>query len=165
MNILYGLLIFLVGLVVGIIVMWPITKNRISQAQGKGKAEGESERATLIERISSRDKQIEVLNSAIIGKDAEIMRLQSEYTKLNSKVAELDTRIAEERKSAQDKLLLLNDAQTKLSDAFKALSAEALTRDISLLWISPKPLWKNIKRARKLISKHGKKRSAILLTR
>jgi len=109
--------------------MWPITKNRISQAQGKGKAEGESERATLIERISSRDKQIEVLNSAIIGKDAEIMRLQSEYTKLNSKVAELDTRIAEERKSAQDKLLLLNDAQTKLSDAFKALSAEALTRN------------------------------------
>jgi DNA recombination protein RmuC len=104
-------------------------KNRIIQAHRKGKAEGETERATLVERISSRDKQIEALNSTIISKETEISRLQSEYTKLNSKVAELDTRIAEERKSAQDKLLLLNDAQTKLSDAFKALSAEALSKN------------------------------------
>jgi DNA recombination protein RmuC len=129
MNLLYGVLIFVVGLIAGTLAMQLIMKNRINQAEGKGKAEGESERATLIERISSRDKQIEVLNSAIIGKDTEITRLQTEYTKLNSKVAELDTRIAEERKSAQDKLLLLNDAQTKLSDAFKALSAEALSKN------------------------------------
>jgi len=129
MNLLYGVLIFVVGLIAGTLAMQLIMKNRINQAEGKGKAEGESERATLIERISSRDKQIEVLNSAIIGKDTEITRLQTEYTKLNRKVAELDTRIAEERKSAQDKLLLLNDAQTKLSDAFKALSAEALSKN------------------------------------
>jgi len=97
MNLLYGVLIFIIGLIAGTIAMQLIMKNRISQAQEKGKAEGESERATLVERIASRDKQIEVLNSAIIGKDAEIARLQSEYTKLNSKVTELDTRIAEER--------------------------------------------------------------------
>jgi len=129
MNLLYGVLIFVVGLIAGTLAMQLIMKNRIIQAHRKGKAEGETERATLVERISSRDKQIEALNSTIISKETEISRLQSEYTKLNSKVAELDTRIAEERKSAQDKLLLLNDAQTKLSDAFKALSAEALSKN------------------------------------
>lgn len=43
-----------------------------------------------------------------------------------AKLAELDTRLAGERKAAEEKLALLNDAQQKLSDAFKALSSEAL---------------------------------------
>ncbi|HEX8010545.1 MAG TPA: DNA recombination protein RmuC, partial [Casimicrobiaceae bacterium] len=43
-----------------------------------------------------------------------------------AKLAELETRLAEERKAAEQKLSLLNDAQAALSDAFKALSAEAL---------------------------------------
>jgi DNA recombination protein RmuC len=43
-----------------------------------------------------------------------------------AKVAELETRMIEERKASQDKLALLDDAQRKLSDAFKVLSSEAL---------------------------------------
>jgi DNA recombination protein RmuC len=43
-----------------------------------------------------------------------------------ARIAELETRLTEERKAAQDKLTLLNKAQTALADAFKALSADAL---------------------------------------
>jgi DNA recombination protein RmuC len=43
-----------------------------------------------------------------------------------ARITELETRLTEERKAAQEKLLLLNKAQTALSDAFKALSADAL---------------------------------------
>ena len=40
--------------------------------------------------------------------------------------AVLQTRLEEERKANQEKLTLLNNAETKLADAFKALSADAL---------------------------------------
>src|SRR5215217_2780570 len=40
--------------------------------------------------------------------------------------AVLQTRLEEERKASQDKITLLNNAEAKLADAFKALSADAL---------------------------------------
>ena len=40
--------------------------------------------------------------------------------------AELETKLREEQKSSQEKLSLLNIAQQKLADKFKALSADAL---------------------------------------
>ena len=40
--------------------------------------------------------------------------------------ARLETRLEEERKASQDKITLLNNAEAKLADAFKALSADAL---------------------------------------
>jgi len=40
--------------------------------------------------------------------------------------AVLQTRLEEERKAHQEKLVLLNNAESKLADAFKALSADAL---------------------------------------
>lgn len=40
--------------------------------------------------------------------------------------AVLQTRLEEERKANQEKITLLNNAETKLADAFKALSADAL---------------------------------------
>src|SRR4026207_674729 len=40
--------------------------------------------------------------------------------------AVLKTRLEEERKASQEKLTLLNNAEVKLADAFKALSADAL---------------------------------------
>jgi len=40
--------------------------------------------------------------------------------------AELETTLAKERRASEEKLQLLSEAQTALSDAFKALSAEAL---------------------------------------
>ena len=40
--------------------------------------------------------------------------------------AVLQTRLEEERKANQEKITLINNAETKLADAFKALSADAL---------------------------------------
>lgn len=51
---------------------------------------------------------------------------QSEASVLRVLNAELETTIAKERKLSEEKLGLLSEAQTTLSDAFKALSAEAL---------------------------------------
>src|SRR5215510_1333078 len=40
--------------------------------------------------------------------------------------AVMQTRLEEERKASQEKLTLINNAESKLADAFKALSADAL---------------------------------------
>ncbi|HEY5996778.1 MAG TPA: DNA recombination protein RmuC [Candidatus Deferrimicrobiaceae bacterium] len=51
---------------------------------------------------------------------------ESEKSALAARIAALDAQIAEERKAAQKSADLLADAQARLSDAFKALSREAL---------------------------------------
>lgn len=48
-----------------------------------------------------------------------------------ARVAELEARLEAERAAAAEKLALLDDARTKLSDAFRALSADALARSSS----------------------------------
>jgi DNA recombination protein RmuC len=45
------------------------------------------------------------------------------------RLAALETRLAEERKAAEEKMALLQSAEAKLSDAFKALSSDALQRN------------------------------------
>lgn len=59
-------------------------------------------------------------------KEEEVQLLQAEGMILKRNIAELETRQAEQAKAAKDKMELLLDAQHKLSESFKALSAEAL---------------------------------------
>ncbi len=58
--------------------------------------------------------------------EASLGALQEENETLLKRLAELEARAEEERKATAEKLALLEDARTKLSDAFKALSADAL---------------------------------------
>jgi DNA recombination protein RmuC len=62
------------------------------------------------------------LESATRQKDEEISQLQAECTKLTVDLARLN----EQQKTAEEKIALLNEAREKLSDEFKALSADAL---------------------------------------
>ena len=73
-----------IGLVVGTVSLWLITRTKLKYEFERGRAEGETERARL------------------------------------------ETRLEEERKASQEKLTLLNSAEARLADAFKALSADAL---------------------------------------
>jgi DNA recombination protein RmuC len=58
--------------------------------------------------------------------EANLAAREQELAEHKARLAELETRLAEERKAADAKLALLNEAQQKLSDVFKALSSEAL---------------------------------------
>lgn len=82
--------------------------------------------ATLRERLVARDSKIAELEARLGEEIAEASRLRSELAQAHRNLTELETRLIEERKAAGEKLGLLNETQAKLSDAFKALSAEAL---------------------------------------
>lgn len=56
----------------------------------------------------------------------EHQHLQERNQQQSTRLVYLETQLEEERKAAQEKLEVLKNAQEKLSDAFKALSADAL---------------------------------------
>ncbi|MGR6835593.1 DNA recombination protein RmuC [Syntrophomonas erecta] len=66
------------------------------------------------------------LESQLETKDQELTRLLQQITILREENAQLTTRLEEEIKGREEKLALIREAQTELSDAFKAMSARAL---------------------------------------
>lgn len=60
------------------------------------------------------------------GLEAALAERNDALARHQAKLAELETRIAEERKASEEKLAMLDRAQASLSDAFKALSSDAL---------------------------------------
>jgi DNA recombination protein RmuC len=70
--------------------------------------------------------RIPELDQSIRVRTGEASELQRENTDLKTRISEIETRMSEERKGAEEKIRLLDEAQKKLADAFKALSSEAL---------------------------------------
>lgn len=73
-----------------------------------------------------KNRRVPDLEDAVRQREEQLDRLRGEITALRSAQAHLETTLEKERKTAEEKLRLLGEAQTSLSDAFKALSAEAL---------------------------------------
>ena len=69
-----------------------------------------------------RHREIKRLESTTRQKDDQISQFQEKCTKLTVDLARLN----EQQKTAEEKIAVWNEAKEKLSDTFKALSAEAL---------------------------------------
>ena len=119
-------LLLLIGILLGAILFWLIFRSRVRQAADRVRANMEPERATLLERLQGRDQQIKDLKDVLEKTQTETDQLENENISLKTKLSEIGTRLEDERKAAEEKLAVLDEAQQKLSDAFKALSAEAL---------------------------------------
>ncbi len=83
----------------------------------------ESARRSAAEEKCTRIAGLETL---LNERDERLRRLTAESSDLQARLSALTTRLHEERKGTEEKLAVLDAAQAKLSDAFKALSAEAL---------------------------------------
>ena len=112
----------LLGLLIGGGGAWFAFRMRIEAAADRARAETEGERA----RLEEKSARLPILEGELRDKNAEIARLQVDITARKEAHAVLATTVEEERKAAAEKMALLHDAQQKLSDAFKALSSEAL---------------------------------------
>jgi DNA recombination protein RmuC len=112
-------IIFLFGFAMGVIVCgglaWAVLRAKIQQAGDRARMEAEAERATLLERVDAKGQQIRALESSLGGQDGQIKELQHENRSLFA-----------EQRTTSDKLALMEEAERQLSDAFKALAADAL---------------------------------------
>ena len=126
MNPLYVILAVLAGVALGALGMWLLQRGRAGAAASDARAAWEPQIATLNERLAAREKQIAELQAQLLARDASVSALRQELTGLKEERSRLETTVKKERESAAEKLALLNEAQAKLSDAFRALSAEAL---------------------------------------
>jgi DNA recombination protein RmuC len=73
-----------------------------------------------------RNSRIPELEAQVASKDEQVAALQAEAAAAKAEISSLTTKLAEQEKASKEKLALLDEARQRLSDAFKALSAEAL---------------------------------------
>jgi len=126
MEVLLPVSMLALGLAVGALSLWVITRTKLRYEFDRGRADGETERATLIERLAGKDDQLRELREALDHEGYESERLRGENASNLANLLALQTRLEDERRASHEKLALLTTAEEKLADAFKALSADAL---------------------------------------
>jgi DNA recombination protein RmuC len=115
-----------VGLALGGGACWLVMRSRMAHAQDLARATADHELAALNERLVARNAAIDESRRAAGERERELSEARQQIAAWQTKAAQLHTLLDEERKQAREKLALLDDAQRKLSESFKALSAEAL---------------------------------------
>lgn len=126
MEVLFPLSMLGVGLVVGALSLWFATRAKLKYEFERGRAAATTEHATLVERLSGKEDQVRQLREALDAETARSDELRNENSRTAAQLSALETRLEDERRVSQEKLVLLTNAEQKLADAFKALSADAL---------------------------------------
>lgn len=116
----------LLGASVGAAASWFALKTRINAAVELAKTASHAETSVLSEKLSHRDLKIAELESALSAQKSDAESRRAEAENARTEAAELKVKLEDETKSAREKLALVEQAEQKLSDAFRALSAEAL---------------------------------------
>jgi len=71
-------------------------------------------------------RQLEEQGARLLAREQDLVAARQSLTDLNGRQAALEMQLAKEREAAAEKLALLEAAERKLADAFRALAAEAL---------------------------------------
>jgi len=121
-----SVVVLVAGTIIGALAVWLILRPRIKYEYNRARSEFEAERATLVERLQGRHDHVRKLESDIADLNSKLAESQNENAGFLARISSLETQLEAERKASLEKLGLIEDAQGKLSDAFKALSAEAL---------------------------------------
>ena len=105
----------IVGLVAGVLVTWLILSARL-------KSRASIDAAKLLQE----QQKVSDLNVELATSQQKYDALLAHDSSLRQKQTELEVRLQEERKAAKEKQSLLEKAELRLADTFKALSADTL---------------------------------------
>jgi DNA recombination protein RmuC len=117
------LLLALAAFALGAAAAWLALRGRL---RADAQASAMAERAGLSARLEERNRQIEALRGEVARREAALGEVQAARLRESASHAALQATLDQERKAAEEKLRLLDEAQVKLGDAFKALSAKTL---------------------------------------
>src|SRR2546421_2728490 len=105
MNNVIAIAVFLVGTAAGVAVVWLLMRAKLA--------------GTIAQTTSELKTEIAALTARLAGREERVSQLE----------AEIKQRVEEARKQGAEKLALLEDAKTKLSDAFNSLASQALAKN------------------------------------
>jgi len=120
------LLMLAAGLSIGGAGVWLLSRGKTQHAYQRGQADSRVQQAAIEERLHAREQAIEQLRAELDARQCRLDQAQRELTVLGRRESELQMQLSETRRQAQEKLAVLDEAQKKLADAFKALAADAL---------------------------------------
>jgi len=123
MNYLAEVFIVVIGICLGALGVYLLFRSREEISALHDEVKLQSDKRSAAEEKNTRIPELE---SAISSKEKKIAEMQKENADLKAKMSEIETRLSEERMRTEEKLELLEEARQKLTDAFKALSADAL---------------------------------------
>jgi len=126
MELVYMIIGLLLGITLGGAAVWFLMREKIHRAEDAVKAAGEPERIALAERLAARDETVEQLNAKVSQLETQANQARKAESDLRARTVQLGTTLDQERQQSQEKLQVLDDAQKKLTDAFRALAAESL---------------------------------------
>ena len=128
------------GLGVGIAATWFVLRSKIQAAAERARFEAGNETSILNERLSNKEAALQksfqdARDAAAVAQGrfdqllSELQQLRADYEATLKDSVELHTKLENERTAAAEKLVLLEQAKTSLTDAFHSLSAEALNKN------------------------------------
>jgi len=145
------------GLVVGALVAWLWLRKSLAAEADRRISESREHNAELSARNEMLEQQTVDLRSSQQKLNQKIADQNDEIRQLESGAAKLNERLAQEQKQAAGKLVLLEDAQQKLNNAFKVLSSEALkSNNESFLALAKETLSRFQQGAESDLEKRGK---------
>lgn len=125
MDVLLLVLILGGGLLLGAGTVWLALGPRNRALQSLHQQELTA-RTALEERLQGRDQQLAAFKLELKQRDDAMATLRSESTALQASLSAAEARMEEQKRAFEEKLELLQKAKEKLSDAFRALAADAL---------------------------------------
>jgi DNA recombination protein RmuC len=116
----------LLGFALGLLFAWLFLRARMGSAVQQAKAEAQTQLAVLGERVRERERDVAEVKDTLARREEDLRGATEESRRLGTDLASLSSRLEAERQAMSEKLALVEDAKTHLSDAFRALASEAL---------------------------------------
>lgn len=120
---------FFSGGLLASVLAWFLLRVRHRQDLLKLESELTNTRSILEEKLQNKNEKIIDLETLVTENREHQNSLASENTSLKSQLAELNANLKNEIKNSTEKLKLLEDAKTELTNAFQALSSDALSKN------------------------------------
>jgi DNA recombination protein RmuC len=121
----HTLQLVILGFVSGLAIMWLVYRNIVTRLSGSN-IELERKLAVETERTENKNYRIDELNDALKQRDNSNQELRKDIENSKVTIAELNTKLDDERRLSQEKVVLLEQAEKKMTDAFENLSNKIL---------------------------------------
>jgi DNA recombination protein RmuC len=119
MDSLIPVVLFVVGAIIGAIVVWLVLRGKAQRSYAGGQADSMTEIATLHERLAAKERELQKLQEAFDREVAELDRAKEENSLLRAD-------LQGERRAAQERNESFKRVTEELAEKFKALSRDAL---------------------------------------